>query len=171
MHSLVCKNIYFLQKINEEAVVSKNLYYPVSPAATQNCMFSNNPCTCTQTTHSPYIRAMGLRTPRESLFQKPQTFGRGQTFWPEMFWGIWDIFGRTISTHFCTVSPLSMGSICLIQPLFLQKTTPFNPTTKYLLRSGIWIWVLKNLRLNLSVSVVRSRAHARVYSQFKKMFD
>ena len=74
MHSLVCKNIYFLQKINEEAVVSKNLYYPVSPAATQNCMFSNNPCTCTQTTHSPYIRAMGLRTPRESLFSKTSNF-------------------------------------------------------------------------------------------------
>jgi hypothetical protein len=39
--------------------------------------------------------------------------------WADKFWGIWDIFGQTISTHFGTVSPLSMFSI--IQPLFLKK--------------------------------------------------
>ena len=47
------------------------------------------------------------------------TFG-GQTFWAEILWGIWGIFGRTKSTHFGTVKSLSMFSI--IQPLFLQKT-------------------------------------------------
>ena len=55
-----------------------------------------------------------------SLFSsKSQTFGLGQTIWADKFWGIWGIFGRFISTHFCTVSPLSMFSIN--QPLFLQK--------------------------------------------------
>ena len=40
--------------------------------------------------------------------------------WADKFWGILGtIVGRTISTHFGTVSPLSMFSI--IQPLFLQK--------------------------------------------------
>ena len=39
-----------------------------------------------------------------SFFQKSRTFGLGQTFWAETFWGIWGIFGRTISTHFGTVS-------------------------------------------------------------------
>ena len=33
--------------------------------------------------------------------------------------GIWGILGRFISTHFGTVSPLSM--ICISQPLFLKK--------------------------------------------------
>ena len=42
--------------------------------------------------------------------------------WADKFRGIWGIFGRTISTHFGTVSPLSMFSI--IQLLFLQKTKP-----------------------------------------------
>ena len=41
---------------------------------------------------------------------------------------IWGIFGRTISTHFGTVSPLSMFSI--IQPLFLQKPKPFLSTSQ-----------------------------------------
>jgi hypothetical protein len=39
--------------------------------------------------------------------------------WADKFCGIPGIFGRTISTHFGTVSPLSMFSI--IQPLFLYK--------------------------------------------------
>ena len=50
------------------------------------------------------------------------TFGLGQTFWTDYFWGIWGIFGRTISSHFGTVSSLFMFSI--IQSLFLQKTKP-----------------------------------------------
>jgi hypothetical protein len=50
---------------------------------------------------------------------KSRTFGLGQTNWADKFCGIWGIFGQTISTHFGTVSPLSMFFI--IQPLFLQK--------------------------------------------------
>ena len=54
----------------------------------------------------------GLRTPDEDFFSsKSQTFGLGQTNWPDTFWVIWGIFGRYISTHFGTVSPLSMFSI------------------------------------------------------------
>ena len=88
--------------------------------------------------HRSVERAHGLRAPRESFFQKSQTFGLGQTFWAEMFWGICGIFGRTISTHFGTVSSLSMFSI--IQPLFLQKNT-FISTSKYLFGIGVWIWI------------------------------
>ena len=54
-----------------------------------------------------------------------------QTIWAYKFWGIWGIFGQFTSTHFDTVSPLSMFSIN--QALFLQKT---KPTTK----SQIFIW-------------------------------
>jgi hypothetical protein len=50
--------------------------------------------------------------------------------WADKFWGIWGIFGRNISTHFGTVTSLSMFSI--IQPLFLQKTKPLYPHPKYL---------------------------------------
>ena len=42
---------------------------------------------------------------------KSQTFGLGQTIWADKFWDIWAIFGRTISTHFATVSPLFVFSI------------------------------------------------------------
>ena len=63
----------------------------------------------------------GLWTPNEAFFLfKSRTFGLGQSNWANKFWGIWGIFGQTISTHFGTVSPLSMFSI--IRPLFLQKT-------------------------------------------------
>ena len=75
-----------------------------------------------------------------SLFSlKSRTFWLGQTNWADKFRGIWVIFGQTISTHFGTVSPLSMFSI--IQPLFLQKTRPF---TSHLFGIGIWIWAEKN---------------------------
>ena len=49
---------------------------------------------------------------------------KSQAFWLEQisFWDIWGILGQTISTHFCTVSPLSMFSI--IQQLFLKKKIP-----------------------------------------------
>ena len=40
--------------------------------------------------------------------QKSWTFGLRQTNWADKFCGIWGIFGRTISAHFGTVSPLSM---------------------------------------------------------------
>ena len=55
-----------------------------------------------------------------SLFSlKSRSFGLRQTNWADKFWGIWGISGRTISTHFGTVSPLFMFSI--IQLLVLQK--------------------------------------------------
>ena len=59
-------------------------------------------------------------------------FSQYQPFWAwaDKFWGIWGIFGQTISTHFGTVSHLSMFSIN--QPLFLQKTKPLYPNPKYL---------------------------------------
>jgi hypothetical protein len=72
----------------------------------------------------------------EAFFSsKSQTFGLGHTNWTNKFCGIWDIFGQTISTHFGTVSLLSMFSI--IQPLFLQKTKPLYPHHKYLFGIGI----------------------------------
>ena len=49
----------------------------------------------------------------------PNLWAWADNFWADTFWGIWGIFGQFISTHFGTVSPLSMFSI--IQPLFLQK--------------------------------------------------
>ena len=75
---------------------------------------------------------------QRSLFSlKSRTFGLGQTNWADKFWGLWGIFGQTISTHFGTVivSPLSMFSI--IQPLFLQKTKSLYPHPKYLFGIGI----------------------------------
>jgi hypothetical protein len=68
-----------------------------------------------------------------------ETFGLGQTIWADKFWGIWDISGRFISTHFGTVSPLSM--FFMNQPLFIQKTKPLYPNPKF-----IWDW---DLNLNL----------------------
>jgi hypothetical protein len=62
--------------------------------------------------------------------------------WADKFWGIWSIFGRYISTHFGTVSPLSMFSIN--QPLFLQKNMPLSLNHKHLFGIGIKIWAAKN---------------------------
>ena len=63
--------------------------------------------------------------------------------WADRFWGIWGIFGRTISTQFGTVTPLSMFSI--IQPLFLQKLSLCTyPHPKFLFGIGILIWATKN---------------------------
>ena len=39
----------------------------------------------------------GLWTP-SAFFQKLETFGLGQTNWPKILWGIWDISGQIIST-------------------------------------------------------------------------
>jgi hypothetical protein len=102
--------------------------------------------------------------PERAFFQKSWTFGLGQTFWAKI-WGIWGIFGMTISTYFGTVSSLSMFSI--IQPLFLQKTKSLYPTPKYLFGSeylfgsGVWFWAAKNLRFSLHVSVVRGIYHLK----------
>ena len=53
-----------------------------------------------------------------------------QTNWADKFCCIWGIFSQTISTHFGTVSPWSM--FFFIQPLFLHKTKPLYPHSKYL---------------------------------------
>jgi hypothetical protein len=89
---------------------------------------------------------------RKLFSLKSRTFGLGEKNWADKFWGIWGIFGRTISTHFCTVSPLSMFSI--IQALFIQKTKPLNPHPKY----AFWDWDLNLGRkeLGISPSCVRS---------------
>ena len=60
----------------------------------------------------------------------------------DKFWDIWDIFSQFISTHFGTVSPLSMFSIN--QPLFLQKTKPLYPNHKYAMGIVILIWAAMN---------------------------
>ena len=49
--------------------------------------------------------------PMKPFSSKSQTFGIGQTNWTDKFLDIWGIFGQTISTHFGTVSPVSMFSI------------------------------------------------------------
>ena len=84
------------------------------------------------------IRVTDYGRPMKPFFIEIQKFWA----WADKFWGIWGTFGRTISTHFGTVSPLSMFSI--IQPLFLQKTKPLYPHPKYLFGIGIWIWATKN---------------------------
>ena len=79
----------------------------------------------------------GLRTPNEASFPlKFRIFRIGQTKnRKDNFWGV---FGQTKklnnSTHFGTVSPLSMFSI--IQPLFLQKTKTLYPHPKHLFGMG-----------------------------------
>ena len=66
-------------------------------------------------------------TPHEAFFSsKSQTFGFEQTNWANKFWAIWGIFSQFISTHFGTVSPLSIFSND--QPLFLQKKWAFTST-------------------------------------------
>ena len=46
------------------------------------------------------------------------------TVWADKFWDILGIFSQTISTHFGTVSPLSMFSI--IQPFGLARLVTFS---------------------------------------------
>ena len=73
--------------------------------------------------------------PERPFFRKSQTFGLGQTNWNKKFGGILGIFSQFISTHFGTVSPVSMFSIN--QPLFLQKTKHLYSNIKYLFGIGI----------------------------------
>ena len=100
----------------------------------------------------------GLRRPNQALFlSKSQTFGLGQTIWADKFWAIWGIFGRFISTHFGTMSPLSMFSIN--RSLFLQKVKPLYPNPEYLFWIGILIWAAKNYEFSHHVSVIRGPVH------------
>ena len=69
-----------------------------------------------------------LQTPNEDCFTK--IFWA----WANKFWGIWGIFGQTISTYFGTVSLLPVFSI--IQTLFLQKNLAFISTSQLF----IWDW-------------------------------
>jgi hypothetical protein len=62
----------------------------------------------------------------DALFSsKSQTLGLGHTILADNFRGIWGIFSKFISTHFGTVSSLSMLSINKL--LLLQKTKPLYP--------------------------------------------
>jgi hypothetical protein len=74
---------------------------------------------------------------------KSISFGLGQTNWADEFWGIWGIFGQTISTHFGKVSPLPMFFI--FQPYFYKKLSKhFYPHPKYLFGIEFCIWATKN---------------------------
>ena len=79
---------------------------------------------------------------------KSKTFGLGQTNWANKFWCIWGIFGRITSTHFGTVSPLSMFSI--IQLLCLQKNLS--------LYIHIWDWDLNLCCKELGILPSRVRS-------------
>ena len=51
-----------------------------------------------------HVTIHGLLTPNKAFFSlKSRTFGLGQTNWADTFWGIFNIFGRTISTHFVII--------------------------------------------------------------------
>ena len=85
----------------------------------------------------------GLRTHNEAFFHwNPELLGLCRQIVQINSVVFGGIFGQTFSTYFGTVSPLSMFSI--IQPIFLQKTTPLYPHPKYLFGIGIWIWAAKN---------------------------
>ena len=73
------------------------------------CEITAAPCLCHRTRTTD--------TQRE-LFSKISNFWAWADKLGENFGGIWSIFGQFISTHFGTVSPLSMFSIN--QPLLLQ---------------------------------------------------
>ena len=66
---------------------------------------------------------MDYGLPMNPFFIKIPNCWLEQTNWVDKYSGIWGIFGQTISTHFGTVSPLSIFSI--VQTLFLQKIKPF----------------------------------------------
>ena len=62
-------------------------------------------------------------------------------------------FQPIISTHFGTLSPLSMFSTNH------QKTKPLYPNPEYWFGIGIWIWSAKNYGFSHCVSVVRDTKH------------
>ena len=90
--------------------------------------------------------------PERLFFKNLELLVLGRHFGLTFFWGIWGIFGQTISTR-CGTCPC----FPFIQPLFLQKTKPLYPTPKYLFGNGILIWAAKNSKFSLRVSVVRVR--------------
>ena len=90
---------------------------------------------CTQYSIGNMEKATEYGRPMKPFFIKVPNFWA----WADTFWGVWGVFKWFISTHFGTVSPLSMVSIN--QPLFLQKTKPLYLNPKYLFGIGIWVWV------------------------------
>jgi hypothetical protein len=72
----------------------------------------------------PSPSATDYEHPERDFFQKFHFLGLGQTNLAENFLGVWDIFGRFISTH---CFPSHMHN----QPLFLQKSEPVYPNSKY----------------------------------------
>ena len=83
----------------------------------------------------------------------------------ETFWASADKFGRWIGIFLAKLSALILVQwipcpfFSIIQPLFLQKTKPLYPSTKYLFWIVIWIWATKNLELSHHMSVFRGLNH------------
>ena len=99
--------------------------------------------------------------PMKPFLLKSQTFGLGQTNWANKFWGIWGIFGQTISTHFDTLSIFNS----IIQALFL-KSQAFISTTQIF----IWDWDL-NLNLGCKELVIYPLCVRRPCSCKNKKFS
>ena len=74
-------------------------------------------------------------TPRELFFQKSETFGLGQTYWAEILWGIWTIFGQIISTILALWVPCPWENV---SGSFSYKKTLVNRSKTY--NSQIWYW-------------------------------
>ena len=77
---------------------------------------------------------MDYGLPMNTFFIEIKNFWLEQINWADKFWGIFGIFGRIISTHFGTVSPMSTVSI--IQPLFLQKLNLYKQIPNVYLEFG-----------------------------------
>ena len=98
-----------------------------------------------------------LRTPNEAFFHgKPKLQGLGRKFGQINFFVIWGIFCQSISTHFGTMSPLSMFSIN--QPLFLKKEKAFiSKSQSFILDWDLnLILILGRKELGIQPSCVRS---------------
>ena len=96
-----------------------------------------------------------------SLFSfKCRSFGLGQTNQADKFLGIWVIFGRTISTHFGTVSPLSIFSIF---NHFYKKLCLYIPIPNIYLRLGFEFELQRIRVFSHRVSVVRVQCWFRIF--------
>ena len=73
----------------------------------------------------------------------PKLLNLGRQIGQISFGAFGEFSAELLSTHFGTVSPLSIFSI--IQSLFLKKTKLLYSHPKYLFGIGIWIWATKKL--------------------------
>ena len=73
--------------------------------------------------------------PERALFQKSQTFGLGQTNWAYIFWGIWGIFGQTISAILALWVPCPWENVL---GCFSYKKLWFSGLKH---NSQIWYWL------------------------------